>query len=170
MVRSFSLIHIFEKEFSTSFVIIDMFFQVWDLITCFFLCDWLDIYMYILYITLVLLTIITISYQHKNNTLLTYVDGLVQERHNYIANALELRLSYTNPSISFVIVFHSELHPESSHPEFIYKMQFTGWNAAVNQIADILQQHFQMKFLEWKCFYILQFSVKFVPKKCVDQL
>ena len=28
-----------------------------------------------------------------------YVDGLVQERRNSIANALDLRLSYTNPSI-----------------------------------------------------------------------
>ena len=27
------------------------------------------------------------------------IDGLVQERHNFIANALELRLSCTNPSI-----------------------------------------------------------------------
>ena len=29
---------------------------------------------------------------------LHYIDGLVQERHNSIANALELRLSCTNPS------------------------------------------------------------------------
>ena len=28
-----------------------------------------------------------------------HIDGLVQERHNPIANALELRLSCTNPSI-----------------------------------------------------------------------
>ena len=28
-----------------------------------------------------------------------YINGLVQERHNSIANALELRLSCTNPSI-----------------------------------------------------------------------
>ena len=28
-----------------------------------------------------------------------YIDGLVQERRNSIANALELRLSCTNPSI-----------------------------------------------------------------------
>ena len=28
-----------------------------------------------------------------------HIDGLVQERHNSIANALELRLSYTNPLI-----------------------------------------------------------------------
>ena len=27
------------------------------------------------------------------------IDGLVQERRNSIANALELRLSYTNPTI-----------------------------------------------------------------------
>ena len=31
-------------------------------------------------------------------------DGLVQERRNSIANALELRLSCTNPSICFVLV------------------------------------------------------------------
>ena len=30
---------------------------------------------------------------------LNHLDGLVQERRNSIANALELRLSYTNPSI-----------------------------------------------------------------------
>ena len=29
----------------------------------------------------------------------SYIDGLVQERRNSIANALELRLSCTNPSI-----------------------------------------------------------------------
>ena len=28
-----------------------------------------------------------------------YIDGLVQDRRNSIANALELRLSCTNPSI-----------------------------------------------------------------------
>ena len=28
-----------------------------------------------------------------------HIDGLVQERHNSIANALEMRLSCTNPSI-----------------------------------------------------------------------
>ena len=30
-----------------------------------------------------------------------HIDGLVQERRNSIANALELRLSYTNPSICY---------------------------------------------------------------------
>ena len=29
-----------------------------------------------------------------------YIDGLVEERRNSIANALELHLSYTNPSVS----------------------------------------------------------------------
>ena len=33
-----------------------------------------------------------------------YIDGLVQERHNSIAHALELRLSCTNPSISPPVV------------------------------------------------------------------
>ena len=32
---------------------------------------------------------------------LLHIDGLLQERHNYIANALELCLSCTNPSISW---------------------------------------------------------------------
>ena len=35
-----------------------------------------------------------------------YIDGLMQERRNSIANALELRLSCINPSIR-VIVFHN---------------------------------------------------------------
>ena len=30
---------------------------------------------------------------------ISYIDGLVQERRNSIANALELRLSCTNPSM-----------------------------------------------------------------------
>ena len=34
-----------------------------------------------------------------------HIDWLVQERHNSIANALELRLSCTNPSISIVMYF-----------------------------------------------------------------
>ena len=32
-----------------------------------------------------------------------HIDGLVQERHNSIANALELRLSCTNPSIWYTV-------------------------------------------------------------------
>ena len=38
---------------------------------------------------------------HTKSTEITHkdqVDGLMQERHNSIANTLELRLSYTNPS------------------------------------------------------------------------
>ena len=31
---------------------------------------------------------------------LHFIHGFVQERRNSIANALELRLSYTNPSVS----------------------------------------------------------------------
>ena len=33
---------------------------------------------------------------------MNHVDGLVQERHNSIANALELHLSCTNPSMLFL--------------------------------------------------------------------
>ena len=40
----------------------------------------------------------TIDHRCYNDTV-RYIDGLVQERHNSIANALELRLSCTNPSI-----------------------------------------------------------------------
>ena len=35
-----------------------------------------------------------------------HVDGLVQERRNFIANALELRLSYTKPSILLSLKFY----------------------------------------------------------------
>ena len=38
------------------------------------------------------------------------MDGLVQERHNYIANALELRLSGTNPAILRVKIATLHLH------------------------------------------------------------
>ena len=53
--------------------------------------------------------------------LMYYIDGLVQERHNYIANALELRLSCTNPSvcprlISATIFIRHAYHVFSSRP------------------------------------------------------
>ena len=38
-----------------------------------------------------------------------YFEGLVQERHNSIANALELRLSCTNPSISAKLVMSAHM-------------------------------------------------------------
>ena len=34
------------------------------------------------------------------------IDGLVQERHNSIAKALELHLSCTNPSICSLLILH----------------------------------------------------------------
>ena len=37
-----------------------------------------------------------------------YIEGLMQERCNSIANALELRLSYTNPSISRTLRYEME--------------------------------------------------------------
>ena len=36
---------------------------------------------------------------YSNHDLRLYIDGLVQDKRNSIANALELRLSCTNPSI-----------------------------------------------------------------------
>ena len=41
-----------------------------------------------------------------------HIDGLVEERRNSIANALELRLSCTNPSIFDVVthLFYDEWH------------------------------------------------------------
>ena len=35
---------------------------------------------------------------------MSHIDGFVQERHNSIVNALELRLSCTNPSICFYVI------------------------------------------------------------------
>ena len=46
---------------------------------------------------------VALNYQHvidiQYTTLQYYLDGLVQERPNSIVNALELRLSCTNPSL-----------------------------------------------------------------------
>ena len=38
----------------------------------------------------------------RQKNLYSYIDGLIQERRNSIANALELRLSRTNPSTSLL--------------------------------------------------------------------
>ena len=43
-----------------------------------------------------------------------YIDGLVQERHNPIANALELRISCTNPSILLLIIDMDFLYGEAT--------------------------------------------------------
>ena len=40
---------------------------------------------------------IKMSYQYSDSHCIDKMDGLVQERRNSIANALELRLSCTNP-------------------------------------------------------------------------
>ena len=37
------------------------------------------------------------------------IDGLVQEKRNSIANALELRLSYTNPSKWWCVAIHTNV-------------------------------------------------------------
>ena len=50
----------------------------------------------IIIITIVVVAIIVVLEQEH---IRSYIDGLVQERRNSIANALELRLSCTNPSI-----------------------------------------------------------------------
>ena len=42
---------------------------------------------------------------HGSGTCRSHIDGLVQERRNSTANALELRLSCTNPSISRCPIF-----------------------------------------------------------------
>ena len=53
---------------------------------------------------------------HNKIAWMVEIDGLVQERRNSIANEMELRLSYTNPSKRFVIedkepfISHSQNH------------------------------------------------------------
>ena len=61
-----------------------------------------DIYLFFLHL-FTNTDIILIPLDNNNLSLFAiftfHVDGLMQERHNSIANALELRLSCTNPSI-----------------------------------------------------------------------
>ena len=66
----------------------------------------------------------------------THIDGLVQERRNSIANALELRLSCTNPSIF----------------EFCDKVSH-------NALPDIAKQIITTSFLTTMYFTYLQLEV-----------
>ena len=43
-----------------------------------------------------------------------YIDGLVQERHDPIANALELHISCTNPAILLLIIDMDFLYEEAT--------------------------------------------------------
>ena len=49
----------------------------------------------------------TLTTKKDSKVHLDYIDGLVQERRSSIANALELRLSCTNPSILLMNIFLS---------------------------------------------------------------
>ena len=47
-----------------------------------------------------------------------HVDGLVQERCNSIANALELHLSYTNPSMYKILQYMGGIRPPTWYKIF----------------------------------------------------
>ena len=63
-----------------------------------------------------------------------HVDGLVQGRRNSITNALELRLSYTNPSMfwtrenSSVITYHYNPQHTPAHVYFDWNMGAIDYN------------------------------------------
>ena len=60
-----------------------------------------------------------------------YIDGLVQERRNSIANALELRLSCTNPSIStFVCWIYFRKHEIIVAFPIIARYGTVSWNSS----------------------------------------
>ena len=52
-----------------------------------------------IYVTTVTMVKSTLIARFDKYLILSYIDGLVQERRNSIAKALGLRLSCTNPSI-----------------------------------------------------------------------
>ena len=54
--------------------------------------------------------------------IMLYIDELVQERHDSIANALELHLSCTNPLICFIIL-HSSIQLYTSKTVFVKQPQ-----------------------------------------------
>ena len=73
-------------------------------------------------------------------TYLSYIDGLVQERHNSIANALELRLSCTDPSILtwklwntlIMVNYHSDIQ------KYILNVQTSMmWHKSINTLSWI---------------------------------
>ena len=93
-----------------------------------------------------------------------YMDGLVQERHNSIANALELCLPCTNPWICPIISTSSVSSPSgagvlASGPELL-PLRDSGWLRSYH-IAQALQRRFprgtrtickMRTFAEWLLF------------------
>ena len=78
------------------------------------------------------LTLYISIYKHTYRLYMhVYVDGLVQERHNFIAEALGLCLSCTNPSIYYPCLSnclpdkHSQSHPSIFHATHPSLHEFT---------------------------------------------
>ena len=58
---------------------------------------------------------------------MTYTDGLVQEKRNSGALAMELRLSCTNPSICIMCIHNITFH-DHLYPDCVEYRHFNSWN------------------------------------------
>ena len=85
------------------------------------------------------------------NVRYNHFDGLVQERRNSIANALELRLSCTNPSIcdrAFYRILMDEMHcniNKGENLETVRRLSFS--NRAVGVEFKTLEKYIQIYFI-----------------------
>ena len=80
------------------------------------------------------------------------ISGLVQERHNSIANALELRLSCTNPS-KWGVQAYAEYPKDCIHTKIApnYRFEFTSHRYAANYIEIVLNRLINCLWSSWIC-------------------
>ena len=91
--------------------------------------------------------------QHNSCRVEPYIDGLVQERRNSIANALELRLSCTNRSIWMMMKTTVATSAKGHDRSWLMKMRewlFPELLVAENGLLDSVTHTIDVLFGNWK--------------------
>ena len=84
-------------------------------------------------------------------TAVAYVDGLVLERRNSIANALELRLSCTNPSMYWVHTTYFIVWSLKRKKEWASHSMLSFWKKAVPEVRGFVNIGWQLIYLRYCC-------------------
>ena len=92
---------------------------------------------------------------HQQTSYWPYVDGLVQERHNSIASALELCLSCTNPSMGqqYFSAYKLAMIGKSPRSEVTLCFQFVS-TASTSAVAKTFPSH--VKLFQFNLWYLAQ--------------
>ena len=102
-------------------------------------------------------------------------DGLVQERRNSSALAMELCLSCINPSKWLIVATKIVV------PGMATRVTWAGWHTPLADLymkiieaettwLPFLRQHFLSYFLKWKSLYFDKISLKFVPQCPINNI